>query len=70
VRNFTRSGAYARVRLGIGTAAALLGATLIVRTAAGAGFAWAALGAYVLGLALMGLGVVRWYEFLHARGRR
>jgi hypothetical protein len=67
MRNVVRSEGYARTRVGIGAAAAVLGAITLYRTIASVGLKLEALPAYVLGLALIALGVVRWREFRAAR---
>ena len=63
MKRLVRSQGYARARVVIGAVAALLGAILIVRTFLIAGLTWAALPAYVLGLALILLGFVRAFEY-------
>lgn len=67
MRNVVRSEGYARARVGIGAAAAVLGAITLYRTVASVGLKFEALPAYVLGAALIALGYVRWREYRAAR---
>jgi hypothetical protein len=67
VRNVVRSPRYARARVVIGAIGALLGVVILVRSFAAQGLDWRALPAYVLGLALIALGVVRWREYAARR---
>ena len=70
VSGFTRTHSYAIVRLAIGALAALLGCTILVRTLGSVGLVWQAFPAYVLGLALLALGIVRWRDYMAARDAR
>lgn len=65
-----RSVGYARTRVGLGAVVAVLGAVTLYRTFAGIGLKWEALPAYVLGVAFIAFGYVRWYEYRSARSRR
>jgi hypothetical protein len=67
MRNVVRSAGFARTRVGIGAVGAVLGLVVIYRTAASVGLDWRGLPAYVLGAALVALGVVRWREYRAAR---
>jgi ABC-type uncharacterized transport system permease subunit len=67
VRRIVQSQGYARTRVGIGAVVAVLGAVLLVRTAASVGLDWRGLPAYVLGAAMIALGIVRWREYQAAR---
>lgn len=69
MRNIVRSEGYARTRVGIGFAGAILGLVVIYRTAGAVGLDWRGLPAYALGAALLALGVVRWREYRSARDR-
>ena len=70
MRNFVRSETYARTRVGIGVLAAIFGTIVIVRMFLLAGIAWQGLPGYVLGLAMIGLGIVRIREYALARRQR
>jgi hypothetical protein len=70
MRRFATSQAYARMRLVSGALFVLFGGALLVRTISSVGLSSAALPAYVLGGAMVGLGVLRYREFLAARSRR
>ncbi len=63
MRRIVRSEGWARTRVVIGAIATVLGCVVIARTAASVGAIWAALPAYVLGVALVGLGFVRFFEY-------
>ena len=70
MRNVVRSEGYARARVGIGIAGAILGLVVIYRTVGSVGLDWRGLPAYALGAALLALGVVKWREYRAARERR
>jgi hypothetical protein len=63
VRQFVRSDGYARARLFSGTVMIVLGIVVVARMFLGAGLDWHGIPGYVLGLALIGLGVVRFREY-------
>jgi hypothetical protein len=69
MRKFAQSEAYARTRLVTATLFAIFGVVIILRTLAGPGLVVAALPAYVLGLALVALAVVRFRDYRAARRR-
>ena len=70
MRRFVHSEGYARARLVTGGIFAILGTIVLVRTLAAAGLNWAALPAYVLGVALIALGAVRYRDWFAARRKR
>jgi hypothetical protein len=59
----TRTEGYARARVIIGLIGGVLGLVIVARTVASVGFDWKALPAYVLGAALVALGITRWREY-------
>ena len=63
MRKLVRSSAYARTRVVVGIIAAALGVVVVVRTFTAVGANWAATPAYILGGALVALGVVRVREY-------
>jgi len=67
MRRMVRSESYARARLVTATLFAVFGAVIIVRTLLSVGPVAAAIPAYILGLALLALAVVRFREY---RARR
>jgi uncharacterized membrane protein HdeD (DUF308 family) len=67
LNRFVRGAGYAKVRLVSGTLFIALGLVLIVRTATTIGLAATAIVPLVLGFAMIGLGVVRWREYLRQR---
>lgn len=69
MNNFVRSETYARARLVSGSMMIVLGAILLVGMFRRAGFDWMGLPGYVLGLALIGLGVVRYREYVLRKKR-
>ncbi len=68
MNRFVRGPGYAKIRLVSGTLFIALGVLLIVRTATTIGLAATAIVPLVLGFAMIGLGVVRWREYLRYRG--
>ena len=71
MKKFVRSETYARARLVTGTMYVLLGGVIIGRTASTqAGHDWRAIAAYVLGLALVLLGLNRYREWNMVRKNR
>jgi sulfite exporter TauE/SafE len=70
VKKFVRSETYARARLVTGTMYVLLGGVIIGRIAmAASGRDWRSIAAYVLGVALILLGLNRWREWNMVRRR-
>jgi hypothetical protein len=67
MRRIVGSPGYARARLVTGTVAMVLGLILIVRMAMSVGLQLSGIPAYVLGLAMILLGVFRYYEYGVAR---
>jgi Zn-dependent protease with chaperone function len=67
MKRLARSEAYARARLVTATLFALFGSVIIVRTWMSVGPVAAALPAYILGLALIALAVVRLREYRASR---
>ena len=67
MNRFVSGRGYAKVRLVSGTLFIALGVVLIVRTATTIGLAATAIVPLVLGFAMIGLGVVRWREYLRIR---
>ena len=67
MKGFVRGQAYARAKLVTGTLYIVLGLVVIVRTATTIGIGGPAIAAFVLGAAMIGLGVVRWREYLRFR---
>jgi hypothetical protein len=65
-----RGPAYPRVRAAFGLAGMALGAVILWRTFFGIGLDWKGLPAYVLGLALIGLGVAKWRDYRAAVSSR
>jgi hypothetical protein len=70
MRKFVRSETYLRTRLVTGTMFVLLGGLLLGQIVARFGPDWHAIPAYVLGLALILLGLNRWREYYMARRKR
>jgi len=70
VKKFVRSETYARTRLVTGTMFVLLGGLLLGQIVVRFGPDWHAIPAYVLGLALVLLGLNRWREYNMARRNR
>ncbi len=69
MRRLVRSETYARTRLVTATLFALFGVVIIVRTYLSVGPVGAAVPAYVMGLALVALAVVRFRDYRAARRR-
>jgi hypothetical protein len=67
VRAFVRSPVYVKLRAITGTVFMLFGVAIIVRTALAIGLVSAALVPYVMGVALVGLGALRWRDYLRLR---
>lgn len=63
MRRFVQSETYARTRLVSGALFAVLGLVIVVNTARHLGLDWKAVTLYVFGLALIGLGVMRYREY-------
>jgi hypothetical protein len=63
MRKFARSEAYARMRLATGTMFILLGGVVLARVTMQFGHDWHAIPAYVLGIALVLLGIWRYREY-------
>jgi hypothetical protein len=70
VRRFVHSDLYARAKLVSATVFIALGASVLVRTSMAVGLVWKALPAYVLGAAMIALGIVRYRDYLAAKARR
>ena len=70
MKKFVRSGTYLRLRLATGTMFILLGGVLLGRVVMLFGLDWHAIPAYVLGLALILLGIWRYREYGVARKNR
>ena len=69
MKRLVRSDGYLRFKLVTGTIFIILGTILIVRTLWATGPRFEAIPAVVLGLALVGLGYVRFREYGQTRGR-
>ena len=67
MNRFVRGETYAKFRLFSGTLFILLGVVLIVRTAMTVRFSPTALVPIIAGAAMIGLGVVRWREYMRIR---
>ena len=63
MRRFVQSETYARTRLVSGSMMIVLGVVMIIGMFRHAGLDWRAVTGYVLGLALIGLGVMRYREY-------
>ena len=70
MRKFVRSGAYVRARLITGGLFIVFGIAIFVRTAGDVGLSAAAIPAYVLGAAMVGLGTFRLRDYLRAKRDR
>ena len=70
MKKFVRSEGYLRLRLVTGTMFILLGGVLLGRVVMLFGFDWHAIPAYVLGLAMILLGMWRYREYGMARKNR
>ena len=70
MKSFVRSEAYVKARLVTGGLFVALGIAIFVRTARDVGFSTSAIPAYVLGLAMIGLGGFRLRDYLRARMQR
>ena len=70
MKKFVRSETYVRMRLVTGTMFVLLGSLLLGEVVVRNGPDWHAIPAYVLGLALVLLGLNRWREYNIARRNR
>ncbi len=69
MKRLVRSDGYLRFKLVTGAIFVVLGAILIGRTLSATGPRFEAIPAVVLGLALIGLGYVRYREYFQSRGR-
>jgi hypothetical protein len=67
VNRFVSGKTYAKFRLISGTLFILLGAVLIFRTATTVRFSATSIVPLIAGAAMIGLGVVRWREYLRMR---
>jgi len=70
MKQFVRSEGYARARLVSAALFVVLGAVVVVRTAAATGATFAAVPAYALGSAMIALGVFRYRDYFANRARR
>jgi hypothetical protein len=70
MRRYTQSQAWARTRLVTGALFAIFGAVIMVRTFTAVGLVSAAVPAFVLGLAMIALGFVRFREYRMTRRAR
>ncbi len=69
MKRFVRSESYARVRLVSAALFIVFGAAIEFRTFASVGLTGAAVPAYVLGAAMLALGVLRFRDYFAARSR-
>lgn len=70
MKRLVRSEGYARARLVSGALFVVLGSILIVRTLFVVGVAFAAIPAYVLGIAMIALGALRYRDYFAHRAQR
>jgi len=67
VNRFVRSPGYVKVRAFSGGLFIVLGAVILVRTVLIIGIGLAAIAPLVMGIALVGLGALRWRDYLRLR---
>jgi hypothetical protein len=67
VNRFVRSAGYVRVRALTGTVFFLMGVAIVVRTAMTVGIGLSSFAPLLMGAALMGLGALRWRDYLRLR---
>ncbi|GAC1309453.1 MAG: hypothetical protein NVSMB19_23200 [Vulcanimicrobiaceae bacterium] len=70
MKKFVRSDAYVRARLATGALFVVFGVAILFRTIADVGLTASAIPAYVLGAAMVALGIFRFRDYLAARRLR